>query len=208
MNPAATAISLLPLLAYPALAQPVNPDRLTQDRPTQDRPPPRPTRDVDVSYRSEQAGQVIEQRSRFAATAQRMRLDTATPGLYMLVDYRTNTMSLVSDPDRGAVDMPVPATGPNPANPALQTAPPGTAPGPYIRRGQDQVAGLPCTEWEVKDTRGQPTLSCFTADGVMLRARYGAQIIVIATRVAYGPMNPTLFDVPPGYGHVGKRAAP
>ena len=182
-----TALAALCLVSAPAAAM------------AQDRPPVRPTRDVDVSYRSEQAGQVIEQRSRFAATAQRMRLDTATPGLYMLVDYRANTMSLVSDPDRGAVDMPVPPTGVGPAG--------GTS-GSYVRRGQDQVAGLPCTEWEVQDNRGQPTLTCFTADGVMLRARYGAQVLAIATRVAYGPLDPALFDVPSGYGHVSKRAGP
>ena len=77
-----------------------------------------------------------------------------------------------------------------------------------MRRGQDQVAGLPCTEWETRDSQGQPALTCFTADGVMLRARRGAAVLAIATRVAYGPMDPALFNAPPGYNHVAKAAPP
>ena len=164
----------------------------------QDAPASLPTRDVDVTYRSEQAGKVLEQRSRFALGAQRMRLDTPTKGLYMIVDYRTHAMMVVSEADKGVLDMPAPPT-----------ALPGAAPpGAYVRRGQDQVAGLPCTEWEAKDSQGQPALTCFTADGVMLRARRGTAVLAVATRVVYGPLDPALFTAPPGYNHIAKRALP
>jgi hypothetical protein len=163
----------------------------------QDRPPLRPTRDVDVTYRSEQSGQVLEQRTRFAG--QRMRLDTPTPGLYVIVDYAAQRMSMVSDADRGVLDM---------------RLPPGVAPGTaatgatYVRRGIDRVAGLACTEWDVRDNRGQVAQTCFTDDGVLLRARRGPQVLAVATRVAYGAIDPALFAVPPGYARAAKREAP
>ena len=161
----------------------------------QDRPATLPTRDVDVTYRSERDGQVIEQRSRFDVATQRTRLDMPTPGLYSILDHRAHTLSVVSDPDRGVIDMPAGGAGQ-----------PGA--GSYVRRGQDQVAGLPCTEWETRDSRNQPVLTCFTADGVMLRARQGTAVLAVATRVAYGPMEPALFSAPPGYGHVTRRPSP
>ena len=166
------------LLASPVLAQ--------------DRPAALPTRDVDVTYRTEQNGQAFEQRSRFDAATQRMRLDLPTPGLYSIMDYRARTMAIVSDPDRGVLDMPGAA------------AQPGST-GAFSRRGTDQVAGLPCTEWEGPDSRGQTVLTCFTADGVMLRVRQGTQVLAVATRVAFGRMDPALFAPPAGYGHVARR---
>lgn len=161
----------------------------------QDRPAPLPTRDVDVTYRSQQGNQVLEQRSRFAAGAQRMRLDTPTPGLYVIVDYRAHTMAMVSTADRGVLDMPAPATG----------APGMAAAGMYVRQGDDRVAGLPCTEWQAKDTQGQPAVACYTADGVMLRARRGTQVLAVAIRVAYGPVDAALFTIPDGYDHVARK---
>ena len=159
----------------------------------QDRPVTVPQRDVDVTYRTERGGQVIEQRSRFDATLQRTRLDLPTPGLYSILDHRAHTLSIVSDPERGVLDMPA---GVQPGG------------GAFTRRGQDQVAGLSCTEWETHDSRNQPVLTCFTGDGVMLRARQGNAILAIATRVAYGPMDPALFNPPPGYGHATPPGSP
>ena len=177
-------LALAVLLAAPAVAQ--------------DRPPVRPTRDVDVTYRSTTGGQVIEQRSRFAADAQKMRLDTPTPGVYMLMDYRAKTLSMVSDGDRSALDM----RSPDMPTPGVDES------GVYTRRGEDQVAGYACTEWETRDRSGQPALACFTADGVMLRARRGTQILAVAIRVAYGQIDPAVFTIPPAYSHVASRRAP
>ena len=159
----------------------------------QERPIVLPTRDVDVTYRSQPADTPIEQRSRFSAAMQRTRLDLPTPGLFSIMDYRTHTMSLVSVVDRKFLQTNGPAS---PANPD------------YIRRGQDQVAGLPCTEWETRDSVGQPAITCFTSDGVMLRARRGAQVLAVATHVVYAEQEAALFDVPAGFDQVQRRAAP
>jgi len=161
----------------------------------QDRPALTPTRDVDITYRTERGNQVIEQRSRFDVALQRTRLDMPTPGLYSILDHRAHTLSIISDPERGVIDMPSGAAGQSGA-------------GAYTRRGQDQVAGLSCTEWETRDSQNQAVLTCFTPDGVMLRARHGPAVLAIATRVIYGPLDPALFESPSGYGHVTRRAAP
>lgn len=156
----------------------------------QDRPPFLPTRDVDVTYRIAGGPQPIEQRSRFTSETQRMRVDLPTPGVYSIMDYRTHVMSFVVEGDRAALDTPVP----QPPSPA------------YTRLGTDQVAGLPCTEWQTTDTQGQPAVTCTTADGVMLRVRRGAQPMAVATRVAFAPQDPALFAVPAGFQHVTGRA--
>lgn len=185
MRSVRAALLLLAAAAGPAMA-------------AEDRPASLPTRDVDVTYRSEQAGQVLEQRSRFAVTEGRMRLDTPTPGVYVIVDYRAHTLAMVSDADKGVLDTAAPAGGL-----------PGTAgSASYTRRNDDVVAGVPCTEWETRDRQGIPAIACFTADGVMLRARRGDLVLAVATRVAYGPMDPALFRVPAAYNHVSKPAAP
>ena len=184
MNPAA-ALPVLLALASPGLAS------------AQDRPPVTPTRDVDVTYRAGQGDKAVEQRSRFRAADQRLRLDLPTPGLYAILDYPAHTLAMVSDPGRAVLDMPAPAG-----------AVAGVAPdGRFTRRGTDQVAGISCTEWETADNSGQPTLACFTGDGVMLRARRGAQVLVQATRVSYGPQDAAAFTVPPGYAHTSPRAS-
>ncbi len=165
----------------------------------QDRPPPTPTRDVDVTYRAGQGDRMVQQRSRFRASDQRLRVDTPTPGVYAIVDYRAHTLAMVSDAEHAVLDMPAPAGA------AAGGVPAGQGGARFVRRGTDQVAGLTCTEWETTDTAGQPTLACFTDDGVMLRARRGAQLLVVADSVAYGTQDPAVFTVPPGYAHTNSR---
>ncbi len=165
-----------------------------------DRPATLPTRDVDVTYRAVQGDQTLSQRSRWSAAERKMRLDTPTPGVYAIVDYKAGTLAMVSERSHGVLDLPVPAGGlPG------QAAPGG---GAFARRGSNQVAGLPCTEWETRDLQGQATLTCFTDDGVLLQARHGAQVLVQATHVAYGALDPSAFVVPPSYAHETPRAAP
>ena len=153
-----------------------------------------PTRDVDVTYRSDQGGQLIEQRSRFSAAAQRMRVDLPTPGLYTIMDYRSRRMLFVSDPDRAAIE----------TQPGL----PEQGPSAYTRHGQDRVAGLDCTDWQAPGPQTAATFACFTADGVMLRARQGGRVLAQATRVAYAPQPAALFSAPPGYDVVQRKSAP
>ncbi len=187
------ALLLLLLAAAPAGAQ--------------DRPVTAPTRDVDVLYRAGAGPQAIEQRSRFRAADQKVRLDTPTPGLYMIVDQRARTMAMVSDADRGVVDLALQG-GAVPGGAIPGGAVPGAMPAgqAFTRRGADRVAGLDCTEWETVDSQGQPTLACFTPDGVLLRARRGAAVLVAATRVTYGPHDPALFTVPSAYNRVAAPA--
>lgn len=158
-----------------------------------DRPVTTPTRDVDVTYRAGQGDKAVVQRSRWSAGGRKMRLDTPTPGVYVIVDYAARTLAMVSDRDRGVLDLPVP---------------PGAMPGQavssstaFTRRGDSKVAGLPCGEWETTDTQGQATLACFTEDGVLLEARHGEQVLVQATRVAYGTLDAAAFIVPQSYSH-------
>ena len=147
---------------------------------------------MSVTFEDFAAGQVIEQRSRFSAASQRTRLDLPTPGLFSIMDYRSHTLSVVSLADQKV----------------LQTTGPAAVTPDWIRHGQDQVAGLPCTEWEARDSVGQPALTCFTADGVMLRVRRGAQVLAVATRVVYAPQPAELFVVPPEYERVRRSSPP
>jgi hypothetical protein len=148
-----------------------------------------PTRDVDVLYQAEQNGQTLQQRLRWDMNDQLMRVDSPSPGLWMLVNYRNRTIDLVNDPDRSILDLGKTA-GPLPGEPG------GTS---FVRRGSNQIAGIPCTDWQATDTQGQPTLACLTADGVLLRATRGDQVLIQASRVTYGPQNPALFQLPAGY---------
>ena len=146
----------------------------------QELPPAMPTRDVDITYR---AGP-IEQRWRFRAADHLLRLDPS-PGLWMLLDYTGHSLTMVDDGTKVATALPPPAASPFGAK--------GT------KQGTDEIAGLPCTEWEQRDTEGQATLACFTADGVMLRARRGTAVLVQATAIAFRPADPAAFTIPPGY---------
>jgi len=167
-------------VAAPAMADP-------------DRPATMPTRDVDVTYRAGQGNTAVVQRSRWSADGRKMRLDTPTPGVYVIVDYAARTLAMVSDRTRSVLDLPVP-----PGAMPGQAASGNTA---FTRRGSSQVAGLACTEWETADLQGQATLACFTEDGVLLEARHGGQVLVQATRVVYGMLDASAFVVPQSYSH-------
>jgi hypothetical protein len=165
----------------------------------QDRPPAMPTRDVDVTYRAGQGDRTVVQRSRWSATARKLRLDTPTPGVYVIGDYAEHTLMMVSEQAQGVLDMELPADG-LPGQAASGSA-------SFTRRGDGKVAGHPCTEWETLDRQGQATLACYTEDGVLLEARHGAQILVQATRVVYGALDAATFAVPRSYSHERPRSA-
>lgn len=166
----------------------------------QDRPLTVPTRDVDVTYRMG-AGASMEQRTRWQASLQRMRVDAPTPGVYMIVDYASRRMSMVSDADRGVLELDAKA-GPLPGQM------PGGAGGGFTRGGRAQIAGLACTEWQTLDSQGAATTACITDDGVLLRARQGGQVLAEAARVTYGPLDPGAFRVPDGYARATRAEPP
>lgn len=177
------AMAALVLISVPAIAD--------------EHPVTRPTRDVDVVYVATVNGQPVQQRTRTAADAAEIRIDTPSPGLYMILNRDAHTMDMVSDGDKGVIQMPY--------DPARATAlPPEGA--RYRRLGTETVAGLGCTEWATTDNAGHPVAACFTDDGVMLRARAGDRVLVTAAKVAYGRLDPAIFMVPPGYQRTGAPA--
>jgi hypothetical protein len=183
---ARTALLAIGLLAAgPALAQ--------------DRPHTLPTRDVDVTYRLGQLSPattpgVIEQRLRWNVTDGKLRVDPPTPGLYVILDTRTQHMATVRESDHSVLEIDG-AGGPGASVPAV----PGADGGTFNRHGESTVASLTCTEWETKDIAGDPALVCITDDGVMLRAVTAGRTVLEATKVQYGPLDPSLFQVPAGY---------
>jgi len=100
MRPAATSVlvACLAVAAVPGLA---------------DQPRLRPNRDVDVTYRATGAGPLpdgrrLDQRVRWLAASQTMRIDPPTAGLYVIVDYAAKRMSVVREATRSVVDMAAP----------------------------------------------------------------------------------------------------
>jgi hypothetical protein len=171
----------------------------------QDRPATIPTRDVDVTYRMADptSNRTLEQRMRWQGTTQRLRVDSPSPGLWMLVDYRTRRLAMVVDPERRVLDTEAPAGA---VMPGQLTA------ASFARRGQDTVAGQPCTEWETRDTTSVARVVCLTTDGVLLRLRRigadGPPVMMEAVRVLYGPQDPAAFVAPAGYAHAAAPASP
>jgi hypothetical protein len=185
------------LVGFAALAL-IPLSQLTSVALAEDRPPIVPTRDVDVTYRTTQpdrhgAPRVLEQRMRWAAASGKLRVDPPTPGIYVIMDYRTRRMSTVHEASHQVLEIDAGAT----------VAGPGAEPSvPFVRRGEAQVAGLRCTEWQTLDTAGLPTLACITADGVLLRAISGGRVLVEASSVRYAPQDPVTFQIPAGYTRV------
>jgi hypothetical protein len=142
-----------------------------------------PSRDVDVTYRMVRGDRVLTERMRWQAATQRQRVDPPTEGLFIVIDYRQGRMHTVRMSDKLVLDM---------------AAPPLVG-GAYVRQGEDQVAGLACTDWEATATDGQPTVACITADGVLLRATAGDRTLLSAVSVDYTTQDPALFALPDGF---------
>lgn len=176
------ALTLALLAAAPALAQP-------RSALAQPKPATMPTRDVDVLYAVHAGPGALTQRTRFDVQSHRIRIDPPTTGLYFVVDERNRRMEMVVPESRTVVQMPY--------DPARIQG--GLADGNATRLGDDTIAGLPCTEWQTTDNAHRPVTVCVTDDGVTLRARSGANVIVLATKVTYGPLDPSIFAIPADY---------
>ena len=156
-------------------------------------PAVRPTRDVDITYRvpvGDSGNTAILQRLRYSAALHRQRVDLPTSGNWMMLDFAAHTMAMVRDQSREVVDLPAPESASLPNDGAG-----------FVRLGGTRVAGLDCTEWRTRDTRGEETIACYTADGVLLRARNGSGTMMEAVSVHYGPLSGAAFVVPDGYSH-------
>lgn len=178
---------LLPLLllASPALAQ----------------APPRviPERDVTVIYElSGDAATAIpggvpgNLQVEWSAGGQRLRVEPEGGRQFILVDLGARSVRLVDTAMHASMSLPVKSSD-------LQ---PLTLEGAHLTRGGSQtIAGLECTDYDVRSSRGHGTI-CETRDGVALRAAgelNGKQGGFTAVSVAYGPVPPTMFQVPQGY---------
>jgi hypothetical protein len=161
----------------------------------QDRPATIPSRDVDVTYGMvglDQSGQKVRltQRMRWSAATGKLRVDLPGGTTYMIVDYRGHRLFAVHPAQRAVMEMPADTASVAPGLPQA---------GAYQRRGDGQLAGLPCGEWDTQDAGGEATTVCLTADGVLLGARRGAQVLVAAQAVTYGPIDLAVFAIPDGY---------
>lgn len=170
-----------------------------------DQPRLRPTADVDVTYRVTGPGAMpdggwLEQRVRWLAAAQALRIDPPSKGFHVIIDYLAGHMSVVREVDRSVLEMTAPA--------GMAGLPGAASSAVYTRRGEDTVAGIGCTDWETADRQGQRTLACITADGVLLRARVGERTLVSAIAVHYAPQDFAAFRIPPDYTRRKAGAAP
>lgn len=159
----------------------------------------RPLHDVDVTYSlGTRDGRVLHERLRWDVAAQRLRVDPPTAGLYVIIDLRARRMSTVRAVDRSVLVTPASANA---------AGMPTTAPG-AVRQGEDTVAGLACTDWDMTDAAGEATQVCLTPDGVLLRARAGGRELLRAETVRYGTQDPAVFEVPAGYARRTVGGAP
>jgi hypothetical protein len=160
----------------------------------------RPSRDVDVTYRAiAQGGAAVEQRVRWLAATQTMRIDPPSPGMRVIIDYVARRMSVVRDQTRSVVDMAAPDSMADVIGGKLTLT--------YARRGQVTVAGRTCTEWQTEDRAAHKALVCITDDGVLLRAGTPDQVRISATAVNYAPQDPATFRIPADYARRSAGAA-
>ena len=161
----------------------------------QERPALTPSRDVDVVYMMVQADapggpRVVEERLRWAAAAGMMRIDPPVPGIWMVMDTRTQRLTTVRDADRSVLEIASPQANPWPAP---------TAAAGFERHGTATVAGISCTDWQTADITGAPTLACITDDGVLLRASAAGRVLVEALHLSYATADPAVFRIPADY---------
>jgi hypothetical protein len=165
----------------------------------EDRPRIQPSRDVAVTYRVEgEAASAVPGgipgalRLSWDAAGQRLRAEPEGRTQAVIVDLRAHSVQMMDTVLRSALTLPVREAD-------LQ---PLTLDGARLtRRGDEVVAGLPCTDWAVQSPRGAGTV-CLTADGVTLRAEGevdGRRGAFTASSVSYGPQRDGLFRVPPEY---------
>lgn len=165
----------------------------------QDRPLIQPSRDVSVTYRVDGAAADVVPggipgalRLSWDAAGQRLRAEPEGRSQAVIVDLRAHSALVMDTMLRSALTLPV-RDG--------DLAPLTLEGARLTRRDEATVAGLPCTNWAVRSSRGAGTV-CLTPDGVPLRAdgdvdgRHGT---FTALNVSYGPMRDELFRVPPEF---------
>lgn len=186
----AAALMAAPLAALPATANADAPSRI------------QPTRDVTVTYRvlsdtTTPAGmpRPTSLRISFAAGGTRVRVEPGNGPMYLLLDRSAQRLTIVMPPQHSLMDLPY-----DPSRDPQRLA----ADARFTRRGEATVAGLRCTEWDVRTRDGTGT-ACLTTDGVLLRGsgavsqHHGG---IEATEVSYAPIPADALTPPPGFQRV------
>jgi hypothetical protein len=173
-----------------ALALPPGPPARASDAPATV-----PSRDVDVVYRLGPPGGADPRRERVRWDVAHglQRIDPPTPGLHMILDYRTKRLVSLRDRERLAL--------------VIDGAAIPAAVGGYVRHGDATVAGLPCTDWETRPAQGEPSLICFAPDGVTLRLSQRGVVLIEAISVSYAPADPTVFAVPSDFRAIALKGS-
>lgn len=169
--------------ACPALAQPT---RL------------QPTRDVTVTYAitAPNSPPGMTMRMQFAAQGNRVRVDLPGGMGFGIMDQNAGTMVMVMEQMGMVMDVPL-----DEGMRRMILKPDAQ----YQRIGTRTIAGLPCTDWRIVTAASGTAPSttgtaCMTEDGVMLRAagsQGGQEGMIEATQVAFAPIPPAAFAVPP-----------
>lgn len=163
-----------------------------------DRPLALPTRDVDILYDMPTRAGITHQRLRFSAQLQTMRIDPPGGGLYVVIDQSRGRMFTVRDDDRSVIDMAAP-----------RAWMPGITGGSFIPRGQDQIIGHACMNWQTTDSERRAVVMCVTTDGVMLRAAtIDGTPLLTARSVQYGLLGAAVFHVPVDYRRLSPPPIP
>ena len=136
----------------------------------------------------------VRQTLRVSAGLGLQRVDAPGGGMAVITDTVHHTMIVLDNKAHAFSEGP---------------APPGTAdmrgkraPADYARVGTAAVAGLPCTEWATHDPSGHPVIVCLTDDGVLLRVRDRADILVEAASVEHAAQDPAMFAPPTAWRKV------
>jgi hypothetical protein len=184
LHPTAAALAALLLLPAPLAAQ--------------TRPALAPPRDLAVTYRAAEGGEI---RLAHRAAERLTRLDLpgeqgwlvlgATGAGFLALPAQRLLLELAPGQDSGRGLLPAPGAR-------------------ALREGQDRVAGQPCTVWRVEDA-GAPVRLCLTEAGVPLRAepvgRPAARIEAVSVQEA--PQDPARFRRPEGFAaQPAPRGAP
>ena len=170
----------------------------------QERPATLPTRDVDVTYAALPPGAPpgstpLEQRMRWSVSPGMLRIDPPSHDLYFVMDYKNRRLETIRPSLRTVMEMDASGAGLTPGVPSGAN---------FTKKGESMVAGLSCTDWETRDTAGEPAVACLTSDGVLLRAVANGRVLVEAASVRFGPIDPSVFAIPPGYAKFEAPAVP
>lgn len=156
---------------------------------------PLPTPSVDFALKAKLGGRVQVDMSR---QGNRMRMEISNPAVpgtllgFLNIDTRKVVLVSPSLPKMG-IETDLPAD--------FQIA---SLAGEGTRAGTSQVAGEPCTLWQVEKAAqlAGPTTACITEDGIVLRTLVEIQgkphLTFEVISLTRGPQDPDLFRLPPG----------